>query len=137
MPYYVLLVLDDEEQAKDFVAATIAESEVTLPDMATDAAEGYHLLRYPAQVWGAWRKPTEFCTCSRQGGKGVAGGFTREPDYGWWVHSTCGKPTPGWASGKQWFSVLGTTLLPREFQPYPDDDPAPESRKAWRDIIDE
>jgi hypothetical protein len=129
---YVLLNIPDEEQAKDFVAATIAEDAVMVVQLPPDEPN-----MYPAQVWGIWQKPEVFCTCVRPAGKGTAGGYRRDPDYGWWVHSACGNPTSGWASGNQWYTVLGATLLPREFQPFMSADPNPESRKVWRDLIDE
>lgn len=131
MPYYVLLVIDDEEHAKDFTACVLSDEAVLVPSPDSDGCAAY-----AARVWGVWAKPESFCSCKRTGGR-TASGFRRDPDTGWWVCGQCNKPTKGWASGNQWFSVLGATLLPKEFQPYPDDDPSPPSRKEWRDLIDE
>lgn len=128
--FYVLLVLNDEARAKDFVSVVLSDDQVTVP------VEGGEFDTYPAQVWGVWKKPTRFCACGRKGSR-TSAGFRRDPDTGWWVCAVCGNPTEGWASGNQWFSVLGATLLPRAFQPYTDADPNHESKLVWNDLIDE
>lgn len=115
MAVYVLLQFDDEQEAKDFCGVVLQKKELI-------------------KLWGVFKKPTQFCDC--QGGRKTAMGFTRGLKYGWWVCAKCKKPTARWASGRQWFSVLGTNLLPRALRPYPDEmSQTLESPATWNGLL--
>jgi hypothetical protein len=119
MAVFVLLEVTDEKMAKGFVRAIVG-AEAADPNM---------------KVWGVFKKPTQFCACDGSGKK-TATAYTRGLKYGWWVHRVCMKPTAKWASGAQWFSVVGTNLLPRSLRPYPEEmSPSLESPAAWNDLV--
>lgn len=119
MAVYVLLQFDQDDEAKDFVGVVL------------NAAEGSAWKAM--SVWGVFKKPTKFCECTS--GRKTFRGSTRGLNYGWWICAQCKKPTRGWSSGKQWFTVLGTNLLPRSLRPYPDEmNPNLESPKVWSDL---
>jgi hypothetical protein len=116
---YVLLTFDDDQHAHDFV-------KVIVQGKYNDSG---------GKIWGVWKKPTQFCP-GCQGGKKTSLGFTRGLKYGWWVCAKCKKPTPRWASGAHWFTVLGTNLLPRKLRPYPEEmSPTLESPAVWDDLL--
>lgn len=129
MAVYVLLVVEDEEQAKDLVRDM---NLFTRGSLLTPTYEH----EVEAKVWGVWKKPTLFCACDGSGKK-TATAYTRGLKWGWWVHRTCMRPTARWASGAQWFTVLGTNLLPRAWRPYPEEmSTTLESPAAWEDLIE-
>jgi len=130
MAVYVLLQFDHDDAAKVAVK-DILEHKGTTQVIRTDKEETIQTAL--CTVWGIFQKPTKFCTC--EGGKKTASGFTKGKKYGWWICSKCMKPTALWASGRQWFSVLGTNLLPRSLRPYPDEmSPNNESPAVWNDL---
>lgn len=97
MARYVLVAFDDNEDAEQFLLNFEASSE------------NYG---YKGTIRSVYAKPTIYCDCSVQGKRGE-GGFTRGKKYGWWVHSSCGKPTKAWADGHDWFVHLGVNLIPK------------------------
>lgn len=127
MAVFVLLTFDDEGEAHDFVGLVLNTRTREL-DVAL-----YSMFR-AMSVWGVFKKPTQFCECV--GGRKTASGFTRGLKYGWWVCAKCKKPTARWASGRQWFSVIGSNLLPKKLRPYPDEMSSTlESPAAWNDLL--
>lgn len=105
MARYVLLAFDDNEKADEFVEACQETGIV-----GANAYEMGTLTHFAPEVRAVYQMPTKFCDCTV--GKGGRG-FTRGKKYGWWVHSTCGKPTRAWARGEHWFTALGRNLLER------------------------
>jgi hypothetical protein len=104
---FVLLEFPDDTEAEDFVGVVLSGKP----------GSSWKVMK----VWGIFQKPTKFCECIA--GKKTASGFTRGVKYGWWVCARCKKPTAKWASGRQWFTVIGTNLLPRSLRPYPEEMP--------------
>ncbi len=136
MAVYVLLQFDDDQEAHDFVSGVLQYKATFVPevDPGTVSFEYYYSREQKAKVWGVFKKPTQFC--QSHGGKKTSQAFTRGLKYGWWVCAVCKKPTPKWASGAQWFSVLGTNLLPRKLRPYPEEmSPTLESPAVWNDLL--
>lgn len=103
MAKYVLIAFEDDATADTFVEATQENGLVV--------GEGPNVFTHMTpEVRAVYKMPTIFCTCTV--GKGGRG-FTRGKKWGWWVHSTCGKPTQAWARGEHWFQALGRNLLPK------------------------
>lgn len=108
MPVFVLLSFDDDDEAKEFVKAQLNERvQVTYND------DQYDPFEVSAEVRGVYKRPVQFCTCTR------TPGWTRGKRFGWWVCVDCGKPSKMWAMGVMLFTPLGTNLLPREIVPDP------------------
>jgi hypothetical protein len=131
MGYHVLLEFETMAEAKKFVMGVLRVKEVTIdertfPDDNTEVFE--------TKPVGVWRVPTSFCTC------GSSNGWTRGGTYGWWVCSTCHKPTEKWSdNADRWRYALGVNLLPAEvggIQPEPDARGAHDlnSSAIWRDL---
>src|SRR3954469_2637252 len=115
MARFVLLQFDDDQEAEDFVKEGALRYTTKWGDPSDTVPFDY-------KVWGVYQKPTRFCDCDGSGKKTMIG-FTRGKKYGWWIHAKCMKPTAKWASGRQWFTVLGANLLPRSLRPYPEEMP--------------
>lgn len=121
MATYVLLVFDDDEDAKEFVI-----------DKRYDCRFQTHT-NYEGRinrVRAVYKKPVKFCACDNN-----RDGFTRGKKYGWWVCARCGYPMQAWAEGECWFTALGTNLLPKELtgeRPQPSGWDSPE---AWNFLI--
>jgi hypothetical protein len=115
MARFVLLQFDDDQEAEDFAEMALKQHGVIY-----DSRE--YIVCAGAKIWGIYQKPTKFCDCDGSGKKTMIG-FTRGKKYGWWIHAKCMKPTAKWASGRQWFTVLGANLLPRSLRPYPEEMP--------------
>jgi hypothetical protein len=111
---FVLLQFDDDQEAENFV------SDAFFPQRMSPLLQNFGYMT--AKCWGVYQKPTRFCDCDGSGKKTMIG-FTRGKKYGWWIHAKCMKPTAKWASGRQWFTVLGANLLPRSLRPYPEEMP--------------
>jgi hypothetical protein len=105
MARFILLEFANDTEAEDFAGAVLS----------TKLESSWKTMK----LWGIFQKPTKFCECV--GGRKTASGYTRGIKYGWWVCAKCKKPTAKWASGRQWFSVVGTNLLPKALRPYPDE----------------
>lgn len=127
MAVHVLLSFEDEELAKEFVAANVPGSPTDNINFAA------HL--DGARVCGVWKRPSVFCECP--GGIGKQEGYTRGRKYGWWVHNKCGKPSKVKISASPWEIALGTNLLPPELSPEPFDQRLKNwnSPVEWRDLL--
>jgi hypothetical protein len=69
-----------------------------------DSVEG--VIEYDLQIFnvvGIFKAPTAFCD-NTDGHRGK-NGFTRGKKYGWWVCTTCKKPTKAWSENLN--AVLG------------------------------
>jgi hypothetical protein len=134
MGVYVMLSFDNDDEAHEFVKATLRDKGVMYDGYST--GEGPEI----DPVWidgpyvrGVWKRPTIFCTCDSNDRKV---GFTRGRKYGWWVHAKCGKPSKLWGAGNAWHPALGRNLLPQS-------ELAPEYRSPenaqdpkWADLED-
>jgi hypothetical protein len=109
MAVYVILEVEDDEQAKTLCADIVAYPGARLltPSQENDVA---------VRLAGVFKKPTLYCdpTDGHRGGGKTQAGWRRGIKYGWWVCASCGKPSRGWAMGNHWHSAVGTDLLPKE-----------------------
>jgi hypothetical protein len=114
MPFYVLLEVETEDEAKELVTGSAWQESVlvTTPHKTVEGASNTHKVYVKPR--GVYRKPTKFCDASdgHRGGHKTYQGWSRGKKWGWMVCAKCGKPTEAWASGKYWFSALGRNLLP-------------------------
>lgn len=119
MPFYVLVEIDSEEDAKEYAKRVLSEGGVLTSRVVVDSSTPVGIdVRYPVlcgKLRGVWRKPSIFCNPSdgHRAGRKTFQGWARSKKYGWWVCSGCGKPTKKWAAGDQWFHTLGANLVPQ------------------------
>jgi hypothetical protein len=76
MPRYVLIEIEDNQQAQDFV-------------------EGRHV-QIPYEVVAMYAKPVNFCTCVQEGLRKVNGQSAIGTTYGWIVCRLCKKAVLSW-----------------------------------------
>lgn len=116
MAVYVILAFADEEQAKGFVKSSRnGDIGYVSPPGQMSPYDNEMTVVDSADVYAVIKKPTQTCDCMSPGKKD--GGYSRGTTYGWWIHATCGKPTKNWAHGDDWFTFMGTNLLPQELHP--------------------
>src|SRR6266496_15659 len=115
MAVYLLLRVDNEEEAKAFARDVLSnpESPVFSPSQENEVR---------MRLYGIWKAPTMFCECTTLKKRA----FTRGKNYGWYVCTQCGKPSKVPAAGAGWWTVLGTNLLPEELRP-----PGQYNHKSW------
>jgi hypothetical protein len=130
MTYQVLLEFETLKEAKRFCRSMLSESEndtVIYHEPFTD--DPIELV--PATLIGAYRKSEEFCD-NTDGHRGKLG-WTRGPNYGWWVCGACGKPTKEWNNSlDRERYALGINLLPPPFGRHDRNDLV--SKAIWRDL---
>lgn len=107
MPYYVVLRVEEEDEAKELVKGLLQKGEV-----GVSGASNVH--NVPAIPRAVYRIPTKFCDPSdgHRGARKTHMGWTRGRKWGWLVCSICGKPTSKWGNGFHWFATHGINLLP-------------------------
>lgn len=106
MAIYVMLQFENDAEAEEVVTDLIKTGLVTSPGKYPDSSMGMGEVK----LRGVWKKPTQFCTCTRK----KDSSWTRGTKYGWWVCTSCGKPSEEWSKGIMLYNPLGTNLLPRE-----------------------
>ncbi len=93
MTSYILIEVEDEEQVQAFLEHTKAEKETVrtggharleINDQASSSQVDYEIV-------GIYRKPTQFCTCVKDGLRKANEKFTKGQKYGWMVCRLCKK----------------------------------------------
>jgi len=106
---YILVEVDDNETAGDFVAVVQREGNVFYYTPANGQGES-QIKTFTAKVVGLFAKPIKFCECPKPGDRQVRGA-----KFGWWVHAECGKPMKGHCQHPR------NLLEPDDFKPKPDE----------------
>jgi len=105
MSIYLVLEFENEEEAK-----TLAKDFFSNPSASilTPVQEN----SVSPKIIGAFKKPPETCKCAQIGVKNF--GYTFGNIYGWWVCSSCRRPTKQYAA---LMPNMGINLIPQKLRP--------------------
>jgi hypothetical protein len=144
MAVHIVLDLDDDNEAKEFVKALLKRGKVkTFDTYQDDQGEVYGADSvFNVKVRAIYKKPTSFCEDQEPGHrsnylkriKAKMGGWTRSKNYGWWVDPACKRPTRAWAEGDHWWYSFGTNLLPSSITGH-EERGQDTSTAIWYDVL--